>query len=62
MNHEGIGALNLYSRDAAAFDDSDVQVGTAFATQAAIAPANAQAYWDAYHSGSTSGRPCSHAR
>ncbi len=62
VNHEGIGALNLYSRDAAAFDDSDVQVGTAFATQAAIAPANAQAYWDAYHSGSTSGRPCSHAR
>lgn len=51
VNHEGIGALNLYSRDAAAFDDSDVEVGTAFATQAAIALANAQAYWDAYQLG-----------
>lgn len=51
VNHEGIGALNMYSREVAGFDDDDVQLGLAFATQAAIALANAQAYWDAFQLG-----------
>jgi GAF domain-containing protein len=45
--HEGVGALNFYSRSRAAFSDADVEVGLQFATQAAIVLANAQAYWDA---------------
>jgi GAF domain-containing protein len=45
--HEGLGALNFYSRTAAAFPADDVEVGLQFATQAAIVLANAQAYWDA---------------
>jgi GAF domain-containing protein len=44
--HEGLGALNFYSRTNA-FSDEDVEVGIAFATQAAILLANSQAYWDA---------------
>ncbi len=47
-NHEGVGALNFYSREASAFSDHDVEVGSQFATQAAIVLANAQAYWDAH--------------
>ena len=47
-NHEGVGALNFYSRSAAAFTDEDVEVGARYATQAAIVLANSQAYWDAY--------------
>jgi GAF domain-containing protein len=45
--HEGVGALNLYSRTVEAFSDEDAEVGIAFATQAAILLANSQAYWDA---------------
>jgi GAF domain-containing protein len=45
--HEGMGALNLYSRSHRAFSDDDVEIGMKFATQAAIVLANAQAYWDA---------------
>jgi putative methionine-R-sulfoxide reductase with GAF domain len=45
--HEGVGALNLYSRAVAAFSDDDVRAGIAFATQAAILLANSQAHWDA---------------
>jgi GAF domain-containing protein len=44
--HEGVGALNFYSRTSAAFSEEDVEVGLQFATQAAIVLANAQAYWD----------------
>ncbi len=47
-NHEGMGALNLYSRIPNAFSDEDVDVGSQFASQAAIVLANAQAYWDAH--------------
>jgi len=47
-NHEGVGALNLYSRSPAAFSDEDIEVGSRYATQAAIVLANSQAYWDAY--------------
>jgi GAF domain-containing protein len=49
--HEGIGALNVYSRTSAAFSDEDVAVGLQFATHAAIVLANAQAYWDAHQLG-----------
>ena len=45
--HEGVGALNFYSRTRAAFSDVDVEIGLQFATHAAIVLANAQAYWDA---------------
>ena len=47
-NHEGLGALNFYSRSPAAFTDEDVEVGLRYAMQAAIVLANAQAYWDAF--------------
>lgn len=47
-NHEGVGALNLYSRAEAAFSDEDERVGIQFANQAGIVLANAQAYWDAH--------------
>ena len=49
--HEGVGALNFYSRSRAAFSDEDVHVGLQFATQAAILLANSQAYWDAHQLG-----------
>ena len=49
--HEGVGALNVYSRTSAAFSDDDVNVGLQFATQAAIVLANSQAYWDAHQLG-----------
>lgn len=45
--HEGIGALNFYSRTPGNFDDGDEQLAGAFAAQAAIVLANTQAYWDA---------------
>jgi GAF domain-containing protein len=47
VEDESVGALNLYSRNPASFDDQDERVGIAFATQAAVALANAQAYWGA---------------
>jgi GAF domain-containing protein len=43
-----LGALNFYARDEAAFSDDDREAGQAFATQAAVVLANAQAYWDAH--------------
>jgi len=46
--HEGVGALNFYSRGDDPFSDADVEVGLQFATHAAIVLANAQAYWDAH--------------
>ncbi len=45
--HEGVGALNFYSRTPEAFSDQDVEVALSFASQAAILLANSQAYWDA---------------
>ena len=47
-NHEGVGAMNFYSREPNGFSDDEVEVGSQFATQAAIVLANAQAYWDAH--------------
>lgn len=49
--HEGVGALNIYSRSPADFSDDDVEIGLQFAAQAAIVLANSQAYWDALHLG-----------
>jgi GAF domain-containing protein len=47
-NHEGVGALNFYSRTPSGFSDTDAELGAQFATQAAIVLSNAQAYWDAH--------------
>lgn len=44
---EGLGALNLYSRDLAAFDDKAADRMMTFARHAAIVLANTQVYWDA---------------
>jgi GAF domain-containing protein len=49
--HEGVGALNFYSRQVEGFSDDDIEVGLSFATQAAIVLANSQAYWDAHQLG-----------
>lgn len=47
-NHEGLGALNLYSRTPNGFSEDDEVVAGHFGVQAAIVLANAQAYWDAH--------------
>jgi GAF domain-containing protein len=44
---EGLGALNLYSRSPANYDDRSARVVEEFARHAAIMLANAQVYWDA---------------
>jgi GAF domain-containing protein len=44
----GIGALNLYSKQPAAFSYDDEQVGMLFAEQASVALTNAQLYDSAY--------------
>ena len=50
-HHEGVGALNFYSRRTNAFSDDDVTVALTFGSQAAIVLANSQAYWDAHQLG-----------
>ncbi|HUR23135.1 MAG TPA: GAF and ANTAR domain-containing protein, partial [Acidimicrobiales bacterium] len=47
-NHEGLGALNFYSRTANAFSEEDEEIAGQFGVQAAVVLANAQAYWDAH--------------
>jgi GAF domain-containing protein len=47
-NHEGLGALNFYSRTPNGFSEEDEDVACQFGVQAAIVLANAQAYWDAH--------------
>ena len=49
--HEGVGALNFYSRSPSAFSDADVEAALQFAACAAMVLANSQAYWDAQHLG-----------
>jgi GAF domain-containing protein len=49
--HEGLGALNFYSRGGGPFSDQEVEVGLQFAAHAAIVLANSQAYWDAQQLG-----------
>ena len=46
-NHEGVGALNFYSRVPKVFADDEARIGAQFAAQSAIVLANTQAYWDA---------------
>jgi len=43
---DGIGALNLYSSNPRHFDDADAEDLAVYAAQAAVALANAQAYWE----------------
>jgi transcriptional regulator with GAF, ATPase, and Fis domain len=45
VHHDGLGALNLYSEQEAAFDETDERVGQAFATHAAITLTHAQGHW-----------------
>ncbi len=47
VDGQSIGALNFYARPEAAFTDADEKLGMAFAEQAAVIVANAQAYWGA---------------
>jgi GAF domain-containing protein len=47
-NHEGVGAMNFYSRTPDGFSEIDVDVASQFAVQASVVLANAQAYWDAH--------------
>lgn len=47
VEDQGLGAINFYSHSAAAFGEADEKVGRAFAEQAAVIVANAQAYWGA---------------
>jgi GAF domain-containing protein len=47
-NHEGLGAMNLYSPKPHGFSQEDEDVASQFGVQAAIVLANAQAYWDAH--------------
>lgn len=44
---EGLGALNLYSHEPSAFDDTSMTTMESFAAHAAIVLANTQVYWDA---------------
>jgi GAF domain-containing protein len=47
VDDRGIGALNFYAHTEHAFSAKDEAVGLAFAEQAAVIMANAQAYWGA---------------
>jgi GAF domain-containing protein len=47
VGEDSVGALNFYSRGEDAFSEDDQEYGEAFALQAAVVLANAQAYWDA---------------
>lgn len=47
-NGTDLGALNLFSDSAAAFDDDTIEVATVFATTASVVLSNAKAYWETY--------------
>jgi GAF domain-containing protein len=47
VDGETYGALNMYSRQKAAFGAAELRTATLFAAQAAIVLANARSYWDA---------------
>jgi len=47
-SHEGVGALNFYSRQPKAFSAEETELASVFATQAGIVLANTRAYWDAH--------------
>ena len=42
------GGLNIYGNKPGAFSDDDERIATAFAAQASVVVANAQAYWTAF--------------
>jgi GAF domain-containing protein len=42
VEHDNLGALNLYSRDTDAFTDESEEIGMLFATHAAVAMAHAE--------------------
>lgn len=42
------GGLNMYGANVGAFSDEDERIATAFAAQASVVVANAQAYWAAF--------------
>lgn len=44
--HQGIGAINFYSWSTGAFSHEDVELGIAFATQAALLLVASQSHWD----------------
>lgn len=46
-SHEGVGALNFYSRQPKGFSEDDKDMAGLFAAQAGIVLANVRAYWDA---------------
>jgi hypothetical protein len=45
VSGDGIGALNLYSREHAGFSAADVALAATFASYASVALANARVYW-----------------
>jgi GAF domain-containing protein len=47
-NDKPVGALNLYSRQRAGFDQDAEEHAAAFAEQAAVVLSNAEAYWGAF--------------
>jgi len=47
VDGQAMGALNMYSKTPKSFDGAAAEIGMAFAGQAAVAVANAQAYWEA---------------
>jgi GAF domain-containing protein len=55
-----VGALNLYASRERAFGETEVEVGSRFAAQAAIALANSQAYWDAQQLSARLGEAMAH--
>jgi GAF domain-containing protein len=56
VRHGAIGALSWYSRRPGAFSADDQRIGSRFAAVAAVAVANAQAYWDVRHLSERLGR------
>ena len=51
VGDEGIGALNMYAKEAHAFTDDDEATGTDIAIAAAVVLMNASAYWHTYDLG-----------
>ena len=47
-NDHPVGALNLYSKSARGYDESDEETALLFSQQAAVACANAEVYWRTY--------------
>ena len=48
VNDRPLGALNLYSKSAASYDEADEETAMLFSEQASVACANAEVYWRTY--------------